>query len=90
MKNQIKYFYIGLFFLVLAMLDITIAPLVLKRILDGVYIPNNFYMNSQIVFLALSSFFYFLTPRYYKKIMLTIVLALLYYILFTRIYSLFM
>ena len=89
MKNQIKYFYIGLCFLILAMIDITIAPFALRKILDGIYISNKIFINVEITLLAFVGFFYFLTPRYYRKIMYSIILALLYYILFVQIYSMF-
>jgi len=84
MKRQLKYFLLGAFFLFGAMLTITLLPVVLKEF----YIKINPLFLSQIeLFLLLSAAVLFLfSPKYYKWQILCVLYAILYYLLFLRIW----
>jgi len=85
MKKQTQYFINGLILLILAMLTITIAPIIIKKYLHQT-LENYIYSEIEFFLLTACSIFYLFSPKFYKKQINTIFFSIIYYILFIKIF----
>lgn len=79
LNNQIKYLINGIILLILGVFSVTFLPLLIKF-----HIERYVYLQIEFFFLCCASIFYLFSPKYYKIQILTILWAVLYYLLFVK------
>jgi hypothetical protein len=86
MKIQTKYFFIGVFFFIVALFGVTFLPLIFKNVFRIVFLENFIYFQISFISFAICSALFTFSPRYFKEQILTILLGFLFYILFIDYY----
>lgn len=86
-SNKRKNFIIGTIFLFIALFSITIFPLILKSYHKS--FSNNSYILIEFILLAISTFFYCFSYKYYKYQIISILYAILFYFIFAQFYAVF-
>ncbi len=87
MKRQTKYFLIGTIFLIGAMLCITFLPAVI-RFKTTLQVKEYIFVQIEFLLMLLCSIFYLFSPKFYSQQIKIIIIALLYYLCFTKFYPL--
>jgi len=87
LSNQTKLFINGFFLIVIALLIVTILPPIVRAKTGMFSVANYIYYQVEFFVLAAASVFYLFSPKYYKEQVLSILLGILYYILFVKFYS---
>ena len=85
MKRQTQYYINGLILLMLGLFSITIVPVVVKSYVP-IRVENYLYVEFEFFFLTAAALFFLFAPKYYKNQLISILTALLYFILFSKIY----
>ena len=88
MKKQTKFFINGVFLLALALLCVTIFPAILKHSTRFAHIENYIYYEIEFFLLTAGALYFAVSPRHYKNQILVILIGVLYYVLFVRLYPL--
>ena len=85
MRKQTKYFINGVILVILALLSITIVPLIVEKL--GFYaIEKYIYAEIEFFLLIASASFWLFCPFYYRAQLLSILFALIYYFVFSKLY----
>ena len=86
MKKQIRNFFLGLFFLVCAMFSVTLLPPIIKGLKGSIFLYEYVFVEVEFFLLLICGFFWFFSPKLYKSQILSIICAIVFYILFIKIY----
>ncbi len=86
-NGQKKYFWIGTLFLYLAMVILTVLPLFVTQYLPFLYIKIRYYINAALIFFIIASFFYLLSKNTYKRQIISIICAFVYFCVFINLFS---
>lgn len=87
MKYQTKYYIMGTVCLVVAMLFATILPPLIKHF-NFIYVEDYMFVAMKFFMLVACGAYYLFAPKYFKEQLLNILIALLAYILYVRLYNL--
>lgn len=82
LSNQTKYFINGVILLFLGLFCITFVPL--KTIVS---VEKYLYLQIEFFLLCASAIYYLFSPKYYKQQILSILIGILYYLLFVKLFS---
>lgn len=82
-NHQTKYFINGVILVILALFCVTFLPFILK---NKTVIPSYIFYQAEFFLLSAASIFFLFSPKHYKGQVLTILLGILYYILFAKYY----
>ena len=84
--QQKKYFFIGTVFLYLAMFFLTIIPNFVANFLPFIYIKINNYIILSAVFFISALMLYLISDKTYKKQIIAIILAFIYFLIYTNLF----
>lgn len=79
LNHQTQYFINGIILIIIALLSVTILPK--SNLLS---IPKYAYYQIEFFVLCAASIYFLFSPKYYKGQILTILLGIIYYILFVK------
>lgn len=85
LTNQAKYFINGIVLIIVGLFCVTFAPSIVKSS-TGHIIQNYIYYQIEFFTFCAASIFYLFSPKFFKGQILTILLGILYYILFMKFY----
>lgn len=88
MKNQIKYFLIGLILLFCAVFCVTLLPLIVKIFFKHFYIQNYIYSEIEFLLMILCAVLYLFSPKFYKLQIVSIGVFAFLYFMFVKYYPL--
>lgn len=88
MKNaDKKLFWIGTFFLYIAMLILTVLPVFISSYISFIYVDASNYKNTAAVFFAIALVLYLLSKTTFKRQLLTIALAFCYFYIYINFFT---
>ena len=84
LKQQTQYFINGAILIVIALLCVTILPVIVKAKFN---IPNYAFYQIEFFILCVASIFFLFSPKYYKEQIITVLIGAIYYILFCKVFN---
>ena len=84
MNKQKQYFINGLILIVIAVLTVTVIPLCIDKL--KIAFEKNVFSDIELFVLMTGALFYLFSPKYYKMQVISILGALIFYLLFVRFY----
>ena len=84
MKKQKQYYINGLILIVIALITITVVPLIADKYKIG--FEKSSFSEFEFFILTAAALFYLFSPKYYKWQFISIVCGILYYLIFLKIY----
>lgn len=79
-------FWTGTFFLYIAMLVLTVVPVLISEYLPFIYINLNGYRNTAAVLFVIAFIFYFISKNTFKKQLSAIFIAFCYFYIYTNFF----
>lgn len=87
LNHQTQYFINGVILIVIGLLCVTIFPQIVREKISFFAVANYTYYQAEFFTLCAAAIFFLFSPKYYKEQILTILLGLIYYILFVKLYN---
>ena len=84
MKKQKQYYINGLILIITGVFAVTVLPYLTDKI--GFYFDKSVFSEFEFFVLVAAGLFYLFSPKYYKSQMLSIILAIIFYLIFSNIY----
>ncbi len=86
-EEQTRYYWIGTFFLSVAMMLVTIIPVIVTKYLPIIYIEIRNYISTAAALFIITLILYLLSKNTFKKQIISLLLAFIYFYAFINLFG---